>query len=129
MRFTRTKAERKSRWRAVLSMALVVMAVVAVACSRNNMDYGPMFASAETRGSVVYEKNCSQCHDAENLPLLKQPPKLKELFRKKTLPSGAPATDEHVRTTILAGRATMPPFERILDQKQIDDLLKYLHTL
>lgn len=129
MRFTRTKAERKRRWRAVLAMALVVMGVVAVACSRNNMDYGPMFASAETRGSVVYEKNCSQCHDAENLPLLKQPPNLKELFRKKTLPSGAPATDEQVRTTILAGRATMPPFKRILDQKQIDDLLKYLHTL
>jgi mono/diheme cytochrome c family protein len=93
------------------------------------MDYGPAFASAQTRGSVVYEKNCSQCHDAENLPLLKQPPKLKELFQKKTLPSGAPATDEQVRNTILAGRATMPPFERILDHKQIDDLLKYLHTL
>lgn len=129
MRFTRTKAERKSRWRSVLSMAWVVMAVVEVACSRNNMDYGPMFASAETRGSVVYEKNCSQCHDAENLPLSKQPPKLKELFRKKTLPIGAPATDEQVRATILAGRATMPPFERIMDQKQIDDLLKYLHKL
>ena len=81
------------------------------------------------RGSVVYEKNCSQCHDAENLPLLKQPPKLKKLFQKKTLPSGAPATDEQVRKTILEGRATMPPFEHILDQKQINVLLKYLHTL
>lgn len=129
MRATRTEAEKKSRWRAVPSIALVVMAVVVVACSRNNMDYGPMFASAETRGSVVYEKNCSQCHDAENLPLLKQPPKLTELFRKKTLPSGAPAMDKQVRTTILAGRATMPPCEHILDQKQIDDLLKYLHKL
>lgn len=129
MRFTRTKAERKSRWRSVLSMAWVVMAVVEVACSRNNMDYGPMFASAETRGSVVYEKNCSQCHDAENLPLLKQPPKLKELFQKKTLPSGAPATDEQVRKTILAGQGIMPPFEHTLEKQQIDDLLKYLHKL
>jgi len=69
------------------------------------------------------------CHDAENLPLLKQPAKLKELFQQKTLPSGATATDEQVKKTILEGRATMPPFDRILDQKQIDDLLKYLHTL
>jgi mono/diheme cytochrome c family protein len=129
MRVTRTNAERENRWRAVLWLAPVVMVVAAVACSRNNMDYGPAFASAETRGSVVYEKNCSQCHDAENLPLLKQPPKLKKLFQKKTLPSGAPATDEQVRKTILEGRATMPPFEHTLDQKQINDLLKYLHTL
>src|SRR5258706_8266159 len=115
MRVTRTNAERKSRWRAVLWLAPVVMVVAGVvACSRNNMDYGPAFASAETRGSVVYERNCSQCHDAENLPLLKQPPKLKKLFEKKTLPSGAPPTDEQVRKTILEGRATMPPFEHTL---------------
>jgi mono/diheme cytochrome c family protein len=129
MRVARTNAVGKRRWRAVLWLASVVVVIAAVACSRNNMDYGPAFASAETRGSVVYEKNCSQCHDAENLPLLKQPPKLKKLFQNKTLPSGAPATDEQVRKTILEGRATMPPFEHILDQKQINDLLKYLHTL
>jgi mono/diheme cytochrome c family protein len=98
-------------------------------CSRNNMDYGPAMASAETRGSVVYEKNCSACHDADNLPLVKQPPKLKGLFRNKALPSGAPATHEQVRHTILAGRETMPPFEHTLDKEQIQDLLKYLHTL
>lgn len=93
------------------------------------MDYGPAFASAETRGSVVYERNCGSCHEADNLPLVKQPPKLKGLFRSKKLPSGAPATDEQVRQTILTGRETMPPFERTLDKDQIQDLLKYLHTL
>jgi mono/diheme cytochrome c family protein len=105
------------------------LGVLFYGCSRNNMDYGPAFASAETRGSVVYERNCSLCHDAENLQLLKQPPKLKGLFAKKTLPSGAPATDEQVRNTIRAGRGIMPPFEHTLDKKQLDDLLKYLHTL
>jgi hypothetical protein len=129
MRVIRKNAERKSRWREVLWLALIVMVGLGAACSRNNMDYGPRFASAETRGPVVYEKNCSQCHDADNLPLLKQPPKLKELFEKKELPSGAPATDEQVKKTILEGRASMPSFDRILEQKQIDDLLKYLHKL
>jgi mono/diheme cytochrome c family protein len=97
-------------------------------CSRNNLDYGPAFASAETRGSVVYEKNCSPCHDAENIQLLKPPPNLQGLFRKEALPSGAPATDEQVRKTILDGRGIMPPFGQTLDRKQIDDLLKFLHS-
>jgi mono/diheme cytochrome c family protein len=105
----------------------MILGVALLGCSRNNMDYGPAFASAETRGEVVYERNCSACHDAENPQLLKQPPKLKGLFDRKTLPSGAPAKDEQVRKTILAGRGIMPPFEHTLDKRQVDDLLKYLH--
>jgi mono/diheme cytochrome c family protein len=107
----------------------ILLAVVLLGCGRNNMEYGPAFASARTRGEIVYERNCGACHDAENLQLLKQPPKLKGLFVRKTLPSGAPATDEQLRNTILAGRGTMPPFERTLEKKQVDDLLEYLHTL
>ncbi len=91
------------------------------------MDYGPAFASAQTRGELVYERNCSACHDAGNLQLLKQPPKLIGLFRHQTLPSGAAATEDQVRKTIVTGRGIMPPFERTLDKQQIDDLLKYLH--
>jgi len=98
-------------------------------CSRNNMDYGPAFASAETRGEAVYERNCSPCHDAQNLQLLKQPPKLSGLFQRQQLPSGAPATEEQVRKTIVSGRGIMPPFEHTLDKQQVDDLLKYLHKL
>jgi mono/diheme cytochrome c family protein len=116
--------------RARLSVSLAAMLGIALCgCSRNNMDYGPMFASAEARGEVVYERNCSACHDAENLQLLKEPPKLKHLFERKNLPSGAPATDEQVRNTILAGHGIMPPFEHTLDKQQLDDLLKYLHKL
>jgi mono/diheme cytochrome c family protein len=116
--------------RARLSFSLAaVLGIALCGCSRNNMDYGPMFASAETGGEVVYERNCSACHEAKNLQLLKEPPKLKGLFSRKTLPSGAPATDEQVRTTVLAGRGIMPPFERTLDKQQLDDLLKYLHKL
>jgi len=93
------------------------------------MDYGPAFASAETRGSVVFERNCGACHEADNPQLVKQPPKLRGLFGKKNLPSGASATDEQVKATILAGRGTMPPFEHTLDNQQVDDLLRYLHKL
>ena len=116
--------------RSTLMFSLGTILVVALlGCSRSNMDYGPAFASAETRGEIVYEQNCSACHDAENPQLLKQPPKLKELFQKKTLPSGASATEKQVRKTILSGRGIMPPFQRTLDKQQVDDLLKYLHRL
>jgi mono/diheme cytochrome c family protein len=121
-------AGRNATVRVVLMIAIILTAAVA-GCSRDNMDYGPIFASAETRGSVVYERNCAACHEAENLPILKQPPKLKGLFMQKLLPSGNPATDDQVRKTVLFGRATMPPFERTLHEKQISDLLRYLHTL
>jgi len=112
------------------SIALLALsALFSFGCSRNNMDYGPAFASAETRGEVVYERNCSPCHDAQNLQLLKQPPKLSGLFQRQQLPSGAPATNEQVRKTIVSGRGIMPPFEHTLDKQQVDDLLKYLHKL
>ena len=52
-----------------------------------------------------------------------------KVFRKQELPSGLPATDEHVRDTIRMGRRNMPSFNDVLDEKQIDDLLAYLHTL
>lgn len=51
------------------------------------------------------------------------------MFSRQALPSGLPATDEHVRTTILSGRRNMPPFNGVLDDKQIDDVMAFLHTL
>ena len=51
------------------------------------------------------------------------------VFRKKELPSGIPATDQHVRETIVLGRRNMPPFNALLDDQQLNELLAYLHTL
>ena len=51
------------------------------------------------------------------------------MFSTQALPSGLPATDEHVRNTVASGRRNMPPFNGVLDDKQIDDLLAFLHTL
>jgi len=51
------------------------------------------------------------------------------MFRKQALPSGMPATDPHVRETIMTGRRNMPPFNAVLDEKQLNDLMAFLHTL
>ena len=120
---------RSSKTKRCSFLFVVLIGLFFSGCSRNNMNYGPAFASAETRGEVVYERNCSPCHDAQNLQLLKQPPKLTGLFQRRQLPSGAPTTDEQVRKTIVSGRGIMPPFEHTLDKQQVDDLLKYLHKL
>jgi len=100
-------------------MALVPVAFL-VACSpADKMGYRPQY---------VYQKFCATCHDAAGLELIKEPPRLDGLFRKKTFPSGAPATDDELRKVILQGRGTMPPFERTLSGDDVNALVRYMHT-
>ena len=54
---------------------------------------------------------------------------MRDLFRKKYLPSGVPANDERVREVIRRGRRNMPAFENAMDEKQLDDLIAFLHAL
>jgi mono/diheme cytochrome c family protein len=84
---------------------------------------------ARQRGEELFQQNCAICHEALNLDLKKQPPKLEGLFQSKTLPSGAPATDEQVRKTIIGGIGTMPAFDQRLSDEDVDNLVKYLHQL
>lgn len=82
----------------------------------------------EMRGYAVYQQQCAQCHNANS----EQPlhgPGLQGMYKKPYLPSGAPANDDRVRSTILHGRNIMPPFGNILNDRQINDLLAYLHTI
>jgi cytochrome c5 len=90
---------------------------------------------AAYRPQYVYQKYCAPCHDATNLHLIQDPPRLDGLFRKraglflkKTFPSGAPATDDELRNVILHGEGTMPPFEGTLSGDDVDGLVRYMHT-
>jgi mono/diheme cytochrome c family protein len=81
----------------------------------------------QTRGHQVFEAHCAMCHyDRVKGPL--HGPSLRGVFKKQYLPSGAPATDGRVTTTILHGRNLMPAQPR-LGPQDVDDLLAYLHTL
>jgi mono/diheme cytochrome c family protein len=84
---------------------------------------------AKRRDRELFQLNCAPCHEAANLDLKKQPPKLEGLFQSKRLPSGAPATDEQVRKTIIQGIGTMPAFDQRLSDEDVNDLVKYLHQL
>jgi mono/diheme cytochrome c family protein len=51
------------------------------------------------------------------------------LYRKKYLPSGAPANDDRVAPVIRRGRNMMPAYGNDLSDQQLADLMAYLHTL
>lgn len=80
----------------------------------------------EARGAVVFQQNCARCHYPTTTEG-KQGPGLQALTKLKSMPSGAPPTDERLADTILHGRGMMPATP--LDDGQLRDLLAYLHTL
>src|ERR1700756_3812855 len=82
----------------------------------------------QMHGHDVFQANCARCHyDRQDKPL--HGPPMLGVFKKPTLPSGAPANDERVTATILHGHGLMPAMGNRMNQQDIDDLLAYLHTL
>jgi mono/diheme cytochrome c family protein len=106
---------------------LCLSALVLCACNASGAKPRPL-TEQEQRGRDVYASNCAQCHNAYKREPLQGPP-LVGLFKKEEMPSGIPATDRHVRDTILTGRRNMPPFNQVLDDNQLTDLMSFLHTL
>lgn len=80
----------------------------------------------EARGAQVYQQACAKCHYPTSTKGLKGPG-LQALTKLKSMPSGAPPTDERLTQVILHGRSMMPA-TRLTDD-QLSDLLAYLHTL
>ena len=82
----------------------------------------------EARGRAIYDQDCASCHYANQTGDL-HGPSLFAMYRKKYLPSGAPANDARVTPVIVQGRNMMPGFGNQLNDQQLQDLLAYLHTL
>ncbi|MGA9206558.1 MAG: cytochrome c [Terriglobales bacterium] len=111
---------------AILALALFAGSTGLAGCSWFSQT---QLTGEAAQGQALFVLHCADCHQGEHPDLRKQPPKLEGLFQSKTLPSGAPATDAQVRKTIIEGRATMPAFDQRLSEKDVDELVKYLHTL
>jgi mono/diheme cytochrome c family protein len=99
------------------------MSLFVVACSSKTG------TARAANGEMLYQFHCAPCHESVPPDLLKEPPKLRGVFNSKTLPSGAPATDEQVRKVIIEGLRTMPAFDKRLKDDDVRDLIAYLHTL
>lgn len=81
---------------------------------------------AEARGAAVFEAHCARCHYPTSTRAL-HGPGLQALTKLKSMPSGAPPTNERITDRILHGYGMMPP--TALNDDQLRDLLAYLHTL
>jgi len=83
----------------------------------------------QVAGRRVYDDQCDRCHEPYS-SRDKKGPSLKGVFKHPYLAgSGLPANDARVSEIILYGRAKMPGFGQVLTQKQMNDLLAYMHTL
>jgi mono/diheme cytochrome c family protein len=79
--------------------------------------------AAPRRGAVLFEQHCLVCHSkpqGDTTPF--GPPNLHGVLSKNAL-SAAEA-----RRIIVAGRASMPAWGRVLSPAQIDDLIAFLRT-
>ena len=88
----------------------------------------PSLTPQEAEGKHLYAVRCAHCHEDNDLALKKAPPNLRGIFDRKSLPSGAPATDAAVRQNVLAGKGMMPGFAGRFSDEQMAALLAYLHT-
>lgn len=108
----------------VRELALVCMGLAAgLAGCRST----PALTRQEAEGKHLYDVRCAHCHEENDLALKKGPPDLHGIFKRKTLPSGAPATDEAVRLNVLSGKGMMPSFAGRFTDGQMAALVAYLH--
>ena len=84
------------------------------------------FTPEEAHGAQVFQSYCSQCHYPDKMQG-KRGPGLQALTKLKSMPSGAPPSDERITQTILHGHGMMQPIP--VSQEDLQPLLAYLHTL
>ena len=115
---------RQIRGWTVICIGVAASLSIALAACRQ----APALTPQEAEGKHLYQVRCAHCHEDNDLALKKIPPDLHGVFARKTLPSGAPATDEAVRQNVLAGKGMMPAFNGRFTEEQMAALLAYLHT-
>lgn len=108
----------------------ICAAALAIGCGPSPGPSKPVseLTPQEQQGRAIYEQDCASCHYANHTGDL-HGPSLFGMYRKKFLPSGAPANDQRVVPVILRGRNMMPGYASQLDGQQLQALLAYLHTL
>ena len=112
----------------VLAALLVCLAVAGCTEPKPKTDTELGLTPQQAAGRRVYDAHCLACHSPYSRSG-KNGPSLQGVFKKPYFPSGTPANDERMQDIILLGRPMMPAFRNQLTEKQLGDLLAYLHTL
>ena len=123
MRKVHSLGMQRGGWAAVLAGLAASMGIFLSGCHS-----APALSAQEAAGKHLYQARCAHCHEDNDLALKKIPPDLRGVFERKTLPSGAPATDAAVRQNVLTGKGMMPSFAGRFTEEQMGALLAYLHT-
>jgi mono/diheme cytochrome c family protein len=110
----------KIGWMAIFSAAV---AAPGVGCHS-----APSLTPRQAQGKHLYDMGCAHCHEENDLHFKKVPPNLHGLFKRNTLPDGAPATDAEVERVLVAGKGMMPSFAYQMTKQQMDALIAYLHS-
>lgn len=107
-------------------LALTVLAGCDTQIRKSDAELG--LNPQQAAGRRVFDRHCGMCHEPYSSRNLRGP-SLQALFKKPYMVSGTPANDERVTEVVLLGRSKMPPFNRVLTEQQVEELLAYLHTL
>ena len=109
-------------------LALAGLFLVAGCSAEKKAAPPPPLSPQQQNGQRLFSATCQACHETAT-NTIRQGPSLKNLFGKKSLPSGAPANDDRVRDAIMMGRPNMPGYQYVFTDEQITDLIAYLHSL
>ena len=85
-----------------------------------------LFSIEEQRGQIVFQGKCARCHYPTTTRGL-HGPGLQALTKMKSMPSGAPPTDERLTQEFVRGHGLMEAVP--VSPADMPDLLAYLHTL
>ena len=114
----------------LLSVPVVILfSFAGCTAERRQSDAELGLGPRQAAGRRVFDDRCARCHEAYS-SRGKKGPGLEGLFKQQYLAkSGLPANDEQVGDIIRDGRTDMPAYGDVLTQKQMEDLMAYLHTL
>lgn len=111
--------------------SVLLLLLAALACEKDRSGWTDAqlgLTPQQARGRRSYQARCAHCHEAYlDRPL--NGPTMKDLYKKKYMPSGAPANDERVRDALILGRPNMPGYRNVMDERELADMIAYLHTL
>ena len=120
------------RRRVLVFAAAAMLLLISTGCREqdksNFTDADLHLTPEQAQGRHLYRQYCASCHQAYISNALNGP-SLKDLYNKKSMPSGAPPSDQRVGEVIMRGRKMMPSFSDGLDPRQVEALIAYLHTL
>jgi mono/diheme cytochrome c family protein len=111
-------------------IALAAAALVLLAGCRTEEKTAllPKMTPQQERGRQLFSTNCQMCHETKSSAEV-QGPSLQGLYKKRSLPSGAPANDDRVRDAIVMGRPNMPGYQYMFTDEQVNEVIAYLRTL